>query len=124
MKKFSKHWKGSKSPRKQRKYARNLPLHLRKKLLSCSLSKDLRKKHGKRNMTARKGDTVRIFVGQFKNITGKINRVDRKKVRIYVAGAEVVKRDGTKRFYPIHPSNAQITELYLDDKKRIETSKK
>jgi len=47
--KFSKHWKASKRPGKQRKYSANLSLHLKKKLMSVNLSKELRKKHGKRN---------------------------------------------------------------------------
>ncbi len=59
--KFSKSWKSSKQPRKQRKYAANAPLHLKRKLLSVNLSKDLRKKYGKRNMMIRKEDVVKIM---------------------------------------------------------------
>lgn len=118
MKKFSKHWKSSKNARKQRKYARNAPLHLKKKFMSCNLSKELRDKHGMRNIPLRKGDKVKVMVGQFKNLNGKVNDIDRKKIRAYVEGAEFVKKDGTKRFYPMHPSNLQIIELMLDDKKR------
>ena len=64
--KFSIHWKSSKQPRKQRKYAANAPLHLRKKFVSANLSKDLRKKQGKRNIPLRKGDIVKIMRGKFK----------------------------------------------------------
>lgn len=118
MKKFSKHWKASKNPRKQRKYAKNAPLHLRKNLLSVNLSKDLKKKHNVRNVPVRKGDKVIIKTGQFKKVSGKVNRVDRQKTKVYVDGAERVRQDGTKRFYPIHPSNLQLVELHTDDKKR------
>ncbi|MBU2406429.1 MAG: 60S ribosomal protein L26, partial [Nanoarchaeota archaeon] len=31
---------------------------------------------------------------------------------------ENIRKDGTKAFYPIHPSNLMITELFLEDKKR------
>ena len=34
-------------------------------------------------------------------------------------GIEVAKKDGTKAFYPFEPSNLLITELSLDDKKRV-----
>ena len=45
---FSKSWKSSRQPRKQRKYVFNAPLHIRHKLVSANLSKELRKKYGKR----------------------------------------------------------------------------
>ncbi len=118
MKEWSKSWKSSKNPRKQRKYIYNLPLHIRKTLLSATLSKDLRKKYGKRSLSVRKDDKVKILRGQFKKKTGKISRVNLKRIRIYVEGAENVKKDGSKAPYPIHPSNVMITELNLDDKKR------
>ena len=127
MKKWSKNWKSSKNPRKQRKYLYNLPLHIRKSLLSATLSKDLRKKYGKRSLSVRKDDKVKILRGQFKKKTGKISRVSLKKIRIYVEGVENVKKDGSKVPYPIHPSNVMITELNLDDKERkmiLERNKK
>ena len=118
MKTFSKAWKGSKKPRKQRKYRAKAPLHLRKKLISIHLSKDLIKKYGKRNMPTRKGDKVKILRGQFRKKDGKIERVDRKRNKIFVAGIELVKKDGSKALRPIDPSNVMIIELNLDDKKR------
>ena len=118
MKKISKHWESSKNPRKQRKYLKNAPLHIRKKFVSCNLSEELKNRYKRRNVPLIKGDKVKIMVGQFKNINGNVNKVDRKKVRAYVDGAEIARKDGTKRFYPIHPSNLQIIELKLDDKKR------
>ncbi len=127
MKKWSKNWKSSKNPRKQRKYLYNLPLHIRKSLLSATLSKDLRKKYGKRSLSVRKDDKVKILRGQFKKKTGKISRVSLKKIRIYVEGVENVKKDGSKAPYPVHPSNVMITELSLDDKERkmiLERNKK
>ena len=38
---FSKHWKSSKQPRKQRKYRAKAPLHIKRKLLNVNLSKEL-----------------------------------------------------------------------------------
>ena len=73
-KKFSKHWKSSVSPRKQRKHSANLPLHLKKKLVSTNLSNELRKKYNKRNIPARKNDIVKIMRGKFKKKSGKIGR--------------------------------------------------
>ena len=127
MKEWSKSWKSSKNPRKQRKYLYNLPLHIRKSLLSATLSKDLRKKYGKRSLPVRKDDKVKVLRGQFKKKTGKVSRVNLKKIRIYIEGVENVKKDGSKAPYPVHPSNVMITELNLDDKERkmiLERNKK
>lgn len=119
MKLWSKSWKGSKQPRKQRKYQYNAPLHIRKRFVSANLSKELQKSYGKRAISLRRGDTVTIMRGQFKKRSGKITKVDLKRVRVYVEGVEQSKADGTKSLYPLHPSNVQITNLNLEDKKRL-----
>ena len=116
--KFSSSWKKSKQPRKQRKYRYNASLHVKQKFASTHLSKELRKKYKKRNVNLRKGDSVKVMRGQFKNKSGKVDEVDVKKTSVYISGIEVVKRDGTKSRYPIHPSNLVITEVNLDDKMR------
>jgi large subunit ribosomal protein L24 len=116
---FSKSWKSSKQPRKQRKYRANLPLHMRKKLSSSHLSKELRTAHGFRSIVARVGDKVKIMRGQFKKKTGTIERINRLKAKAYVTGVEMLKKDGSKVKYPIHTSNLLLTELILDDKKRL-----
>jgi len=116
---FSNKWIKSKQPRKQRKYNYNAPLHIRGKFMSSHLSKELMKKYNRRSIKVRKEDKVIILRGQFKKKTGKIERVDLKKTRVYIGGIEMIKKDGTKIFYPIHPSNLVVTELNLDDKKRL-----
>ena len=116
--KFSEKWKSSKQARKQRKYVFNAPLNTRQKMMSAHLSEELIKKYKRRNVPVRKGDKVVIMVGQFKGKQGKINKVNLKKLRIYVDGAEMIKKDGTKSFYPIHASNVMIKELNIEDKER------
>ena len=118
MKRWSKSWKASTQPRKQRKYQKNLPLHRRKQLLSAALSKELKQKHKKNTLAVRKGDTVKVMRGQFKTRTGKIVQVLPKRVRVFVEGVEQVKKDGSKALYPVHPSNLLLTELALTDKRR------
>lgn len=109
--KFSTKWKRSKQPRKQRKYKANAPLHLRKKFVSINLSKELRKKQGKRNVPAKKGDKVKIFRGKFKGKTGKILAVNLKTSKITVEEIQVKKMDGSKANFKMQPSNLQIIEL-------------
>lgn len=118
MKNFSKAWKSSKKPRKQRKYRLNAPLHIRQKFMHAHASRDLRKKYGKRSVGLRKGDKVKIMRGQFEKHEGKVENVDLKKIRVFVSGVELTKKDGTKKLLALHPSNIMVTELNLDDKLR------
>ncbi|MBD3354655.1 50S ribosomal protein L24 [Candidatus Woesearchaeota archaeon] len=117
-KRFSKTWKKSKSPRKQHKYRYNAPLHIRNDFVSVTLSKELKKKYSKRNCSAKKGDSIKVLRGSFKGKTGKINKIDLKRSKIYIDGIELSKKDGTKAFPPLEPSNLMLTELNLNDKKR------
>ena len=118
-KKFSKSWKSSKQPRKQRKYLANAPLHIRKKFLSVNLSKDLREKYGKRNIPVKKGDVVKILRGKFKKKQGKIKEVKLKISKVTVDGIQVKKQDGSKTDVKLQPSNLQIIELNTEDQKRL-----
>ncbi len=118
MKKWSKSWKSSKNPKKQRKYIFNAPLHIKHKFLAANLSDELRKKYNKRNIPVRKGDKVKILRGQFKSMIGKIEKVLLKKTKVYIENAQLQKKDGSKAYYPIHPSNLMIIELNLEDKER------
>ena len=116
--KFSTKWVGSKLPRKQRKYRANAPLHIKHKMMSSNLSKELRTKYGKRSFPIKKGDSIRIMKGEFKKKTGKIDSVSLKKGRVIIEGISRSKKDGSKVSVYFNPSNLQIKELNLDDMKR------
>lgn len=117
-KEFSRYWKKSKKARKQRKYRYNAPLHLKQKFIHAHLSKELRKKYGRRNIGLKKGDAVTVMRGQFRKHAGKIDRINLKESKAYITGIEIAKKDGTKTTMPIDPSNLVITELNTDDKMR------
>ena len=119
MKKFSKHWKSSKNPKKQRKYLHNAPAHIRNKFVSSRLSKDLSKKHSTRNAPVRKGDKVKIMRGQFRGKIGKVSTVNTSNAKIFVEGIDQNKIEGGKAPYPLQPSNIMITEIGGEDKKRF-----
>jgi large subunit ribosomal protein L24 len=116
--KFSTSWTGSKQPRKQRKYRANAPLHLRRKMMSVGLSKELRKKYGKRNFPVVKGDVIRILRGEFKGKSGKVESVSLKRMKVVIDGIYRTKKDGSRTSVDFDPSNLQFKELVLDDKKR------
>ena len=118
MKKFSKTWKSSKKPRKQRKFRLGAPLHVKQKFVHTHLSKELRKKYSKRSIGLRKGDKIKVMSGQFRKHEGKVEMVDLKKTRVFVNGVETTKKDGTKKMIALNPSNLMVVELNLDDKFR------
>lgn len=109
----------SKKPRKQRKFIYTAPLHLRRKLLSGHLSKELREKYKRRALPLRKGDEIQIMRGKFKGRTGKVSRVNYKKYRVYLEGVTRRRTVGTEAQVPFHPSKLKIINLNLDDKRRV-----
>jgi large subunit ribosomal protein L24 len=117
--KFSTKWMASSQPRKQRKFLINAPLHIKRKFLSATLTKELRKKHSRRSIEVRKGDEVEVMRGKFDGKKGKITEINIKKLRVAVEGIQATKRDGTKVNVWFSPSKLKITTLNTDDKKRI-----
>ncbi len=118
MKQFSKSWRSSKKPRKQRKFRLGAPLHVKQKFVHTHLSKELRKKYSKRSIGLRKGDKIKVMHGQFRKHEGKVDMIDLKKTRVFVNGVEITKKDGTKKLLALNPSNLMVVELNLDDKFR------
>ena len=108
----------SAKPRKQRKFLYTAPLHLRRKILSSHLSKELREKFKRRALQLRKGDDVQVMRGKFKGKTGKVARVNYKKYRAYVEGITRKRTVGTEAQVYLHPSKLKIINLNLDDKRR------
>ena len=123
--KFKKSWNSSTQPKKQRKFRRNAPLHIKNKFMAAHLSKELRQKHNKRSIPLRKGDKVKIMRGNLKGKIGVVEKVSSKMEKVFLTGIEIIKKDGTKKLAPLRPSNLLITQLNTEDKKRkIKTEKK
>ena len=122
--KFSKSWKSSKQPRKQRKFLANAPNHIKRGLLGATLDKALRAKYGMRAIEVRKGDEVKVMRGKFAKKQGKVGKVDVKHTRIQIDGLQRAKLGGEKVETWFHPSNVKIIVLNLDDKKRMKRNKK
>lgn len=116
---WSKHWKASKKPSKQRNYVKNAPLHVRSKLLGSHVSKELRSKLKIRSLRVRRGDKVKVLRGQFRGKTGTVERVDTKRGKVFITGVDFVKKDGSKSLYPVHASKILIQDLEGSDKRRL-----
>lgn len=108
----------SAKPRKQRKVFYNAPLHRRQKLISAHLSKELRKQFGKRSLGIRKGDEVRVARGKHKGTSGKVVKVDLKKLFVHIENLKRKKVSGAEVYIPIRPSNLIITNVSLEDRMR------
>jgi len=117
-KQYSTKWKGSRQVRKQRKYRANAPLSQRHKMISSTLSDELRKKYQKRSFPLRKGDSVEIMKGEYAKKTGKVNTIRLDQMKVTIEGVQETKKDGTKRDIYFDASNLRIKELNLEDKQR------
>ena len=116
---YSVTWKSSTQPRKQRKYLYNAPAHVASKSVSSHLTDELKKKYGVRSMRVRTGDKVKIVRGQRRGETGKVERIDVSRRKVFLTKVEIIKKDGTKTLVPLEPSNLIITELNMEDKRRL-----
>jgi len=113
----------STKPSKQRAALYNAPAHRRHRMLSASLSTELKTSQGRNSYPIRKGDTVKILRGDFAGIEGKITNIDTKRHRIFVEGVSREKVAGTSTTVSVHSSKVMITKLNLDDKWRAESIK-
>lgn len=92
--------------------------HTRSKQLGATLSKELRKKYGRRSARVIEGDTIRVLRGEFKGIDGKVTKTSPEKNSVAVEGIKREKLKGGNVDIYIHTSNVMITGLNLDDKWR------
>ena len=118
---FSKTWKASKQPRKQRKYSYNAPLHIKHKMLSSTLDKPLREKYERRSLEVRKGDVVKVMRGKLKGKQGKVSIVDTTRERVSIEGLERAKKEGTKVPTWFNASKVKIIELEGSDQRRLKS---
>ncbi|MBS3059357.1 MAG: 50S ribosomal protein L24 [Candidatus Diapherotrites archaeon] len=110
-------------PGKQLDKGISAPLHSLQKMFSVHLSKDLRKELGKRALEVRKEDTVKVVRGGFKGKTGKVARVNRRKIQAFIEKLSRKKSDGTEVLVPFRPSNLVLIDIYRKDGRRFKGKK-
>eukprot|EP01017_Pseudomicrothorax_dubius_P024749 TRINITY_DN262_c0_g1_i1.p1 TRINITY_DN262_c0_g1~~TRINITY_DN262_c0_g1_i1.p1 ORF type:complete len:145 (+),score=47.76 TRINITY_DN262_c0_g1_i1:129-563(+) len=104
----------SSSRRKNRKAHFSAPSHIRRRLLSAHLSKDLRSKHPRvRSLPIRKDDEVTVVRGTHKGLKGKIIQSYRRRWYIHIEKLSKTKANGAPYHVPINPSNCVLTKLKL-----------
>ncbi len=110
----------SSKPSKQRKFLYVASLHIRHKIMSAPLSKELRSEYKTRSIPIREGDTVVVTRGNYAGIEGKVISIDAQKYRASVESVKREKIDGSPVYVSISPSKIMIKKLNTDDKWRKE----
>ena len=87
--------------------------------LSGMLSKNLRKKYGKRSVRIVEGDSVKVVRGEFNGVDGKVTKVSTSNNGLTIEGVKKEKLKGEKYDVYVHTSNIEVTALNTDDKWRI-----
>ena len=104
----------------QRKLQLGAPSSIKRRLMSCHLSKTLRAEHKLRALPIKRGDEVKILKGKFKGRGGKVVQVYRRRNVIHVDKIQREKQNGQTVFCPIRPSYCVIEKL-LNNKDRKKT---
>ncbi|KAF9128702.1 60S ribosomal protein L26B [Mortierella sp. 14UC] len=108
----------SSSRRKSRKAHFSAPSDLRRKIMSASLSKELREKHSARSLPIRKDDEVMVVRGSFKGREGKVVQVYRRKWVIHIERVNREKANGAAVAVGVHPSKVVITKIHMDNDRK------
>jgi large subunit ribosomal protein L24 len=106
--------------RKQRKRLATLSLHQKHKLLSATLSKELRQKFNRRSLPVKKGDKVKVLSGSFKGTEGEVMKVSLDAQKVYVDKVVSKKRDGTEVLRALRASNLMLIDIDIRDRMRQE----
>ncbi|XP_008058857.1 60S ribosomal protein L26-like [Carlito syrichta] len=106
---------------KNRKRHFSAPSHIRRKIMSSSLSKELRQKYNVRSMPIWRDDEVQVVRGHYEGQqSGKAVQVYGKTYVIYIERVQQEKANDTTVHVGLHPSKMVITRLKLDkDCKKI-----
>ncbi|KAJ3403108.1 60S ribosomal protein L26 [Chytriomyces hyalinus] len=90
------------------------PSNIRRKIMSASLSKELREKYKVRSLPIRTDDEVTVVRGSNKGKTGKVVAVYRKKWVIHIEKLTKEKSNNQSVQLGVDPSKVQISTIKLD----------
>merc|ERR1711977_580272 len=116
------HTSVSSQRRKARKAHFTAPSNIRRRMMSCLLSKELRTRYDCRSVPVRKGDTVHVRRGSVeegvRGKVGKVLTVYRRRWCLHVEKVVRDKKNGAQVPIPISASNCEITALKLDKSRK------
>lgn len=105
----------SRLPRRQRKAVFTASTFERRKRMAVPLSRDLRRRYGRRQVPIRKGDTVRILSGSYVGREERVAKIDRKSYSVTLDNVTGKTADAKLKPLPIRTSHLLLTKLNLAD---------
>jgi large subunit ribosomal protein L24 len=105
----------SRLPRKQRAALYNRHNTERRRQLRVPLSRDLRTRYGRRNVSVHKGDTAMIVSGSFVGREERVAKVNVRDGTVTLDNVTLKKADAKLQQLPIRPSHLVLTRLNLQD---------
>ena len=109
----------TKKPSKQRKRLYKLSLHQIRKRLVAPLDKAVAKSIGKKRLVVRTGDTIKVLTGKHKGKTGKVEKVDYTRMKVYIKEIKFKNVKGQERLVPFVASNLLLTNVLTEDRRRL-----
>lgn len=105
----------SRLPRKQRKAAFSADNFGRRRLISVPLSRELRRRYGRRQLPVRKGDTVRVLSGSYEGQEERVAKVHHRLGTLTLDNITVKKADQKLKPLSVRPNHLLLTRLNLSD---------
>ncbi len=105
----------SRLPRKQRKAVFTADQFARRRFLTVPLSRELRRKYGRRQLPVRKGDTVRVISGSYEGQEERVAKVSTRNRSVTLDNITTKKGDQKLKPLPIRPNHLLLTRLNLTD---------
>ena len=105
----------SQLPRQQRKAQYNADLFERHRRMGVALSKELRRRYGRRSLPIRKGDTVRVLSGSYVGREERVAKVNLQKYSVTLDNVTGKTADAKLKPLPIRTSHLVLTKLNLAD---------
>jgi len=102
-------------PRRQRKALYTADLFERRRRMAVPLSRELRRRYGRRQLPVRKGDTVRILSGSFVGREERVAKIDLQNYSVTLDNVTGKTGDAKLKPLPVRPNHLVLTKLNLAD---------
>jgi ribosomal protein uL24 len=103
------------APRRQRRAVFQAPNHERRLRMTVPLSRELRRRFGRRHVPVRKGDTVRILSGSYAGREERVAKVNRRSYAVTIEGVTLKTAEEKLKPLTLRTSHLVITRLNLAD---------
>ncbi len=103
------------SPRRQRRAHFTAPTTARRRRMTVSLSRELRRRFRRRNVPIRKGDTVRVLSGSFEGREERVAKVSRRDYAVTLDNVTLKTAEEKLKPLQLKPAHLVITRLNLAD---------